>query len=87
MKAVLYDDNNIITNIIVWDSESSFDGQHYVVVEDDVSVSIGWKLVDGEFKSLETEIKNVYKPFDQIIQEQQDIITAMTARIEALETK
>lgn len=85
MKAVLYDDNNIITNIIVWDSESLLDGQNHIVVEDDVHVSIGWKLVDGKFQSLETEIKNTYKSYDQIIQEQQALITALTARIAALE--
>jgi hypothetical protein len=49
MKAVLYGDNNIVTNIIVWDSESSFDGQNHVVVEDSVYVSIGWNYVNGAF--------------------------------------
>jgi hypothetical protein len=49
MKAVLYNDNNIVTNIIVWDSNSTLNGQNYIVVEDDFYVSIGWFYANNKF--------------------------------------
>jgi hypothetical protein len=88
MKAVLYDDNNIVTNIIVWDSESSLNTQNYLVVDDDLYVSIGWKLINGQFEPTEIETPiTISKSLEQIIEEQQLFIATLTERIEALEKK
>lgn len=60
MKAVLYGDNNIVTNIIVWDSESLLDGQNYVVVEDTEQVSIGWIYENNVFTNPNPEPSITY---------------------------
>jgi hypothetical protein len=55
MKAVIYSDNDIVTNIIVWDSNSTLSEQNYIVVEDDFHVSIGWNHQNGAFVNPNSE--------------------------------
>lgn len=82
MKAVLFDDQNIVTNIIVWDDQSSIEGQSMIVVNDDVHVSIGWKVVNGSFEAPQPEIPiQPQKTTEEIIKELQDKVLALEARI------
>ena len=82
MKAVLFDGQNIVTNIIVWDDQSSMEGQSMVVVNDDVHVSIGWKVVNGSFEAPqpETPTQPPQKTLEEMIQELQNKVLALEAK-------
>lgn len=83
MKAVLFDDQNIVTNIIVWDDQSVIDGQKMVVVNDDVYVSIGWKFLNGALEPSQPEapIQTPVKTLEEMIQELQNKVLALESKV------